>query len=120
TKVLLGEGGGLKAAKWAYDLAATEKVVPLAGTYTLAQGQTLFALGRLAMYQGGSLESFTAPATIKDPSKVAIKMRLLPKRPDGKWPNQLRAGAWQINSKSQNSDWAFELIKYLSSREGIL
>jgi ABC-type glycerol-3-phosphate transport system substrate-binding protein len=120
TKIMLGEGGGLKAAKWAYDLVVTEKVVPLTGTFSVAQGQTLFALGRLAMYQGGSLESFTAPATIKDPSLVEIKMLLLPKRPDGKWPNQLRAGAWQINSKSQNPEWSFEFIKYLSSREGIL
>ena len=120
TKIMLGEGGGLKAAKWAYDLVFTEKVVPLPGTFSVAQGQTLFALGRLAMYQGGSLESFTAPLTIKDPSLVEIKMLLLPKRSDGKWPNQLRAGAWQINSKSQNPDWSFEFIKYLSSREGIL
>ncbi|HEY3080847.1 MAG TPA: extracellular solute-binding protein [Chloroflexota bacterium] len=118
TKVLLGEGGGLKGAKWAYDLAVKEKAVPLAGGFTVGQGETLFGLGRLAMYQGGSLESFTVDKVVQD--KFPVKMLLFPKRSDGGRPSQLRAGSWNMSAKTKSPAWTFEFMKYLSSKEGIL
>src|SRR5262249_42036702 len=57
---------------------------------------------------------------IKDPKLAKLKSVLFPKRPDGKRPCQLRGGTWNVNSKSKYPYEAWQLVRQLSSKDGIL
>jgi ABC-type glycerol-3-phosphate transport system substrate-binding protein len=111
----------LQGLKWTYDKVVEQKLSPVAGA--LGQGVTnevALAEGRLAMYQGGSLNARNAERAVKDPNVCKVGVILFPKRADGRIPSQLRGGAWQVSKSSKVPQIAFEFIKNLSSKDGIL
>lgn len=107
--------------KWMYDLCQTDKVVALPGSFE-GSSSSLFASARLGMMQTSAVGMFNTRELLKDkdPNQVKIKTTLIPKRPDGVYPSQTRGGTWQIGSRSQQPDWAWEFVKHKASREGAL
>lgn len=108
-----------KAFKWAQDMAQTDKSIALPGAFQGA-AEDLFASGKLAIINGGSLNVFNAQKAIKDPSKAVVKAALFPKRQDGKRPSQMRGGTWNVGSKSKNPEAAWKFIQILDNKEGTL
>jgi ABC-type glycerol-3-phosphate transport system substrate-binding protein len=109
----------LRGLRWTYDKVVDKGFTPVPGA--LGQGVTndvACAEGRLAMYQGGSLNAINADRAVKDPNVARIGVILFPRRPDGRIASQLRGGAWQVSRLSKVPQIAFEFIKHLSSKEG--
>jgi ABC-type glycerol-3-phosphate transport system substrate-binding protein len=107
-----------RAMRWLYDLCQKEKVVALPGPDVNANN--LFASGKLGIVHAGSLTVFQIGTAIKDPSLAKVKAILFPKRADGKRPSQMRGGTWNIGAKSQQQTWAWEFLKHITNKEGIL
>ena len=111
----------LKGLQTTYDLVVNKKLTPVAGA--LGQGvssDVACAEGRLAMYQGGSLNAINCQRAVKDPNVAKINVILFPKRADGKIPSQIRGGAWQVHRTSKVPAIAYEFIKHLTSKDGCL
>jgi multiple sugar transport system substrate-binding protein len=119
-KMLLTDPKVEPALKWIYDICQTDKIDALPGSIPSGQDNALFSSGKIGILQGGSLSVTELDTAIKDPKVAKLKSVLFPKRPDGKRPNQLRGGTWNVNSKSQHPYEAWEFIKVLSSQQGIL
>lgn len=118
-KAIVTEPNPTKGFRWVYDLAQKEKVVALPGGFQ-GSANDLFASGKLGSIQAGALAMFNVRLAIKDPSLCKMKTILYPKRPDGIYPSQIRAGTWQIGSKSKSPEWAWEFVKHKSSRDGVV
>lgn len=119
-KALLTDPKTLPAMQWIWDLCQKDKVDSLPGSIPSGQDVALFASGKIGVYHGGSLSVFQIDQAIKDPKVVKLKSVLWPKRSDGKHPNQLRGGTWNINSKSKHPYEAWQFVEILSSYDGIL
>ncbi len=118
-KAAIADPNTTKALQWMYNLAQKDKVVALPGGFQGAITD-LFASGKVGMFHGGSVQVFGINQTIKDPKLCQLKAMLLPKRADGKRASQMRAGSWNILSKSQQPGWAWEFIKHITSHDGML
>jgi multiple sugar transport system substrate-binding protein len=118
---LLLEARNKEALRWVYDLAHKEKAVATPGRFEGNVGD-LFLNGKLAMEQAGSLSVFTRNKA--NPSgQLKFKAALFPRRQDGKRPSQLRGGTWNVGVESagaRSPDYAWELIKLITDREGAL
>jgi ABC-type glycerol-3-phosphate transport system substrate-binding protein len=111
----------LKGLRTTYDLAVNKKLCPAAGALgTGVSYEIALAEGRLAMYQGGSLNARNALQAVKDPNVCKVGCILFPKRPDGKIPSQIRGGAWQIHKTTKVPQIAYEFAYHLTSKDGCL
>jgi len=119
-KALLTDPSVLPAMQWIYDICQTDKVDALPGSIPSGKDNALFSSGKIGVLQGGSLSVTELDTAIKDPKVTKLKSVLFPKRPDGKRPNQLRGGTWNVNSQSKHPYEAWQFIKVLSSYDGIL
>jgi ABC-type glycerol-3-phosphate transport system substrate-binding protein len=117
-KCLLTDSKVLPAIQWIYDLCQTDKVDALPGSIPSGQDNALFASGKIGWLQGGSLSVTELNGAIKDPKVTKLKTVLFPKRSDGKRPNQLRGGSWNINSKSKHPYEAWQFNNVLASENG--
>ncbi len=108
-----------KSFKWVQDMAQTDKSVALPGSFQ-GSADDLFASGKLAIIQGGSLNVFNAVKAIKDPKLAVVKSALFPKRKDGKRPSQLRGGTWNVGAKSKSPEAAWKFLQVLTNKEGAL
>lgn len=119
-KALLTDPKVMPAMQWIYDICQTDKVDALPGSIPSGKDNALFSSGKIGVLQGGSLSVTELDTAIKDPKVTKLKSVLFPKRPDGKHPNQLRGGTWNVNSKSKYPYEAWQFINVLSSYDGIL
>lgn len=119
SKALLTDPKTLPAMQWISDICTKDKVDSLPGSFQNGEA-ALFASGKLGIDMNGSLLVFQIDKAITDPKLAKLKSVLFPKRPDGKRPNQLRGGTWNINSKSKYPNEAWQFIKILTSHDGIL
>jgi len=119
TKMLLTDPKTLPAMQWVSDITTKDKVDSLPGSFQGGEAG-LFGSGKLGIDMNGSLLVFQIDKAIKDPKLAKLKSALFPKRPDGKRPCQLRGGTWNINSKTKYPQEAWQFVKQLSSRDGIL
>lgn len=108
-----------KAIKWLHERAVKDKTVSLPGGFTGTTDE-LFASGKVSMYHAGSVTAISTSKAIKDEKIAKLKALLLPKRSDGKHPATMRGGTWNTGSKSKNPDWAWQFIKHLDTKEGVL
>ncbi len=108
-----------KGFKWVQDMAQTDKSIALPGGF---QGDTtdLFASGKLAILQSGSLVVFNAQKAIKDDKLAVVRAALFPKRQDGKRPSQMRGGTWNVGAKSKNPEAAWKFVQTLCNHDGTL
>lgn len=109
----------LPAFQWVQDMAQTDKSLALPGSFQGAD-TALFASGKLAIIQSGSLVAFNANKAIKDPKVAVVRSALFPKRQDGTRPSQRRGGTWNIGSQSKNADAAWKFVQTLTNHDGIL
>jgi len=119
-KALLTDPKVQPAMQWIYDICQTDKVDALPGSIPSGKDNALFSSGKIGILQGGSLSVTQLDTAIQDPKVTKLKSVLFPKRPDGKHPNQLRGGTWNVNAKSKHPYEAWQFIKILSSANGIL
>ena len=119
-KALLTDPKTLPAMQWIYDVCQKDKVDSLPGAIPSGQDNALFASGKIGIIHGGSLSVAQIDRTIKDPKLAKLKSVLFPKRADGKRPNQLRGGTWNVNAKSKHPYEAWQFVQILSSHDGIL
>jgi multiple sugar transport system substrate-binding protein len=118
-KSLIADPQVMPAFQWVQDMAQIDKSIALPGGFQGANTD-LFASGKLAIIQSGSLTAFNANKAIKDPKAVVVRSALFPKRSDGKRPSQMRGGTWNVGSKSKNQDAAWKFIQLLDNKEGTL
>lgn len=109
----------LPAFQWVQDMAQTDKSIALPGSFQGAD-TALFASGKLAIIQSGSLTAFNADKAIKDRKIADTRSALFPKRSDGKRPSQMRGGTWNIGSQSKQPDAAWKFIQILDNHDGTL
>ena len=104
------------ALRWAYKMAKEEKIMPRPAD--VANMAAALLDGKLTMYWGGSLDARNFKRGIKDATKTEAAQALLPKRPDGKFPCQLRGGTWNIGKNSKNAQMAYQFLKHITTLEG--
>lgn len=119
-KCILTDPKELPAMQWIYDLCQKSKVDALPGSLPNGKDNALFASGKIGIIHGGSLTVTQLNSAIKDPKTTKLKSVLFPKRSDGKHPNELRAGSWNINSKSKHAYEAWQFNNVLASYNGTL
>ena len=100
-------------------MAQTDKSLALQA-YFQGADTALFASGKLAIIQSGSLTAFNANEAIQDPKVAVVRSALFPKRTDGQRPSQMRGGTWNIGSQSKNPDAAWKFIQILDNHDGTL
>jgi ABC-type glycerol-3-phosphate transport system substrate-binding protein len=118
-KVFATDPNVAKAFRWEYDMCQTDKTAALPGAFQGA-ATDLFASGKLAIIQEGSLTVFNAQKAIKDEKLAVVRSVLFPKRKDGKRPTQMRGGTWNIGSKTKTPEAAWKFIQTLSNKDGTL
>ncbi len=116
---LISDPKVIPSFQWVQDMAVTDKSIALPGGFQGANTD-LFASGKVAIIQSGSLTAFNANKAIKDPKVAVVRSALFPKRQDGKRPSQMRGGTWNIGSKSQNVDAAWKFVQTLDNHDGTL
>ena len=115
---LLLEPGAREGMRWVYDLAHKERAVAVPGRF---EGD-LFLNGKLGLEMAGSLSVFNRNKQNKD-GQLRFRAGLFPKRKDGRRPNWLGGGTWNVGTAAagaRSPDAAWELIKLLTDREGVL
>jgi ABC-type glycerol-3-phosphate transport system substrate-binding protein len=118
-KVSITDPNVAKAFRWEYDIAQADKSAALPGTFQ-GSATDLFASGKLAIIQEGSLTVFNAQKAIKDEKLAVVRAALFPKRKDGKRPTQMRGGTWNIGSKTKSPEASWKFIQTLSNKDGTL
>jgi ABC-type glycerol-3-phosphate transport system substrate-binding protein len=115
---LLLESGAREGLRWLYDLAHKERAVAVPGRF---EGD-LFLNGKLGLEMAGSLSVFNRNKQNKD-GQLKFRAGLFPKRKDGRRPNWLGGGTWNVGTATAGAtspDAAWELIKLITDREGVL
>jgi ABC-type glycerol-3-phosphate transport system substrate-binding protein len=118
-RATVSEPDAVKGLRWTYDLAQKDKVLALPGGFE-GTAQSLFASGKLGLTQTSAVGMYNIMDAVKDPKVAKARTVLVPKRPDGIFPSQTRAGNWVVGSKSKNPEPSWEFVKHQSSREGCL
>ena len=115
---LLLEAATREGMRWMYDLAHKERAVAVPGRF---EGD-LFLNGKLGLEMAGSLSVFNRNKQNRD-GQLRFRAGLFPKRKDGRRPNWLGGGTWNVGTATagaRSPDYAWELIKLLTDREGVL
>jgi ABC-type glycerol-3-phosphate transport system substrate-binding protein len=118
-KAAVREAPAARGFKWLYDLATKERAVQLP-----EQPGGDFNQDQVGMVQWGSLSAKNSALEVEQKQLGAKPVALLwPKRADGKRPNQLRGGTWNVGVESagaKSPDAAWELLKLITDHDGAL
>ncbi len=107
------------AFQWVQNMAQVDKSLALPGGFQGAD-TALFASGKLAIIQSGSLTAFNAFKAIKDPKVAVVASALFPKRTDGNRPSHMRGGTWNVGTLSKNPEAAWKFVQNLDNHDGTL
>ncbi|MDQ3248474.1 MAG: extracellular solute-binding protein, partial [Chloroflexota bacterium] len=114
--LLLDDENAQAALRWLYDLAVTDKVLPV--STDLENKDSAMLEGKLTIRWGGSLNVRNFKRDIKDEAVAKAHQGLLPLREDGKPASQIRGGTWNILKDSEHPQEAFQFLKHITSTEG--
>ena len=116
--MILEDENNVAAYRWLYELAVEDKVLPTIGGDLSAPAAQLE--GKVSMNWAGSLNVRNFDRDIEDESVAKAAQILLPERPDGRFPSQLRGGTWNINAGTEHPQESYEFLKHITSTDGCL